>query len=185
MIKENDLAKNFPKLGEEAKVGTVKPYDANTKSKLGQVLNSEADYTRAVSRKNGKVKAVFTTEKGNFTIELLPEDAPLTVDNFVKLAKSGLFQQRRISPRRAEFCRPRRRSARRRKRRSGLFDPRRNEHRSIRTRRGRNGTFGQKYGRFAMVCNPFAATASRRRLHGFRQCERSRYENRRYARARR
>ncbi len=92
LIKENDLLKDYPKLGDiEAKVGTVKNYDAKFKSKLGQVLNSEKDYTRAVSRKNGSVKAVFTTEKGNFTIELLPEDAPLTVDNFVKLANSGYF----------------------------------------------------------------------------------------------
>ncbi|HLM60719.1 MAG TPA: peptidylprolyl isomerase, partial [Pyrinomonadaceae bacterium] len=45
----------------------------------------------AVARKNGTVKAVFTTEKGNFTIDLTPEDAPLTVDNFVRLAKSNYF----------------------------------------------------------------------------------------------
>lgn len=49
------------------------------------------DYLRAVSRKNGTVKAVFTTEKGNFTIDLAPEDAPLTVDNFIKLAKLNYF----------------------------------------------------------------------------------------------
>ncbi len=92
LIKENDLLKDFPKLGEtEAKVGTVKPYDEKFKSKLGQVLNLEKDYLRAVSRKNGSVKAVFTTEKGAFTINFLPEDAPLTVDNFIKLAKSGYF----------------------------------------------------------------------------------------------
>jgi cyclophilin family peptidyl-prolyl cis-trans isomerase len=34
---------------------------------------------------------VFTTAKGSFTIDLLPEDAPLTVDNFVKLARAGYF----------------------------------------------------------------------------------------------
>jgi cyclophilin family peptidyl-prolyl cis-trans isomerase len=60
-------------------------------SKLGQVLNTNADYKRAVSRKNGTVKAVFTTSKGNFTIDLNPEEAPLTVDNFIKLAKSNYF----------------------------------------------------------------------------------------------
>jgi len=60
-------------------------------SKLGVILNTQADYIRAASRKNGTVKAVFTTERGGFTIELLPEDAPLTVDNFIKLAKSGYF----------------------------------------------------------------------------------------------
>ena len=72
-------------------VGTVKPYDAKTKTKLGQILNTEADYRRAVSRKNGTVKAVLTTEKGTFTIDLMPEDAPLTVDNFIKLARSNYF----------------------------------------------------------------------------------------------
>ena len=60
-------------------------------TKLGQVLNTDADYRQALSRKNGTVKAVVTTEKGAFTIDLLPEDAPLTVDNFVKLARSGYF----------------------------------------------------------------------------------------------
>jgi cyclophilin family peptidyl-prolyl cis-trans isomerase len=54
-------------------------------------LNTDADYRRAVSRKNGTVKAVLTTEKGTFTIDLLPEDAPLTVDNFIKLARSKYF----------------------------------------------------------------------------------------------
>ena len=66
-------------------------YDLKTGTKLGQVLNTDADYRRAVSRKNGTVRAVLTTEKGNFTIDLLPEDAPLTVDNFIKLARSGYF----------------------------------------------------------------------------------------------
>jgi cyclophilin family peptidyl-prolyl cis-trans isomerase/HEAT repeat protein len=60
-------------------------------SKLGVLLNTNADYTRAVSRKNGSVKAVLTTEKGNFTIDLTPEDAPLTVDNFIRLARANYF----------------------------------------------------------------------------------------------
>ncbi|MEJ7849213.1 MAG: peptidylprolyl isomerase [Pyrinomonadaceae bacterium] len=60
-------------------------------TRMGQVLNTDADYRRSASRKNGTVKAVLTTEKGMFTIDLLPEDAPLTVDNFIKLAKSGYF----------------------------------------------------------------------------------------------
>ena len=45
--------------------------------------NRPADYVRALARAGGKVRAVVTTDKGDFTIELLPEDAPLTVDNFV------------------------------------------------------------------------------------------------------
>ncbi len=89
LVKQNDLTKDFP--NAEKQVGTVKPYDAKTGTRLGQILNTEADYVRAVSRKNGNVKAVFTTEKGKFTIDLLPEDAPLTVDNFIKLARKNYF----------------------------------------------------------------------------------------------
>lgn len=69
----------------------VLPYSASSGTKLGQMLNSDADYRRALSRRDGTVKAVFTTQKGIFTIDLLPEEAPLTVDNFVKLAKAGYF----------------------------------------------------------------------------------------------
>lgn len=68
----------------------VRPHSGKF-TKLGQVLNSDADYRRALSRRNGTVRAVVTTAKGAFTIELLPQDAPLTVDNFIKLARSGYF----------------------------------------------------------------------------------------------
>jgi cyclophilin family peptidyl-prolyl cis-trans isomerase/HEAT repeat protein len=69
----------------------VSLYDPKTGTKLGQVLNNDADYRRALSRKNGQTKAIVATEKGTFTIDLLPEDAPLTVDNFIKLARSRYF----------------------------------------------------------------------------------------------
>lgn len=59
--------------------------------KLGIINSTQADYVRAVTRKNGSVKAVLTTEKGVFTIEFAPEEAPLTVDNFIKLARAGYF----------------------------------------------------------------------------------------------
>ncbi|CAN5318829.1 hypothetical protein BH20ACI1_BH20ACI1_20010 [soil metagenome] len=87
LIKQNNLVKEFP--NAEEKVGTVKLYNPKTETKLGQILNSNADYIRAVSRKSAS--AIITTEKGIFTIEFFPEDAPLTVDNFIKLAKSGYF----------------------------------------------------------------------------------------------
>jgi len=89
LIKQNDLTKDFPNL--EKQVGTLKIYNPMSGTRLGQILNTNADYTRAVSRKNGSVKAIFQTEKGTFTIDLMPEDAPLTVDNFIKLAKSKYF----------------------------------------------------------------------------------------------
>ncbi len=69
----------------------VLPYSPAFGTRLGQVLNSDADYRRALSRKNGTVQAVVATQKGKFTIVFTPEEAPLTVDNFVKLARSGYF----------------------------------------------------------------------------------------------
>jgi cyclophilin family peptidyl-prolyl cis-trans isomerase len=70
---------------------SVRPY-AGKGTKNGQVTYTDADYRRALSRKNGTVSAVFTTSKGSFTINFLPEHAPLTVDNFVKLARGGYFK---------------------------------------------------------------------------------------------
>lgn len=69
----------------------VLPYSPTAGTKLGQILNRDADYRRAISRKNGSVRAVLTTEKGTFTIVFNPEEAPLTVDNWVRLARSGYF----------------------------------------------------------------------------------------------
>lgn len=59
-----------------------------------QTGNTTADYRRALTRaaRGGrKPRAVVTTTKGSFTIELLPEAAPLTVDNFVQLAQRSFF----------------------------------------------------------------------------------------------
>ena len=68
----------------------VRPYSGNG-TKMGQLLSNDADYRRALARKNGRVRAIMSTQKGAFTIDLLPEDAPLTVDNFIKLARVGYF----------------------------------------------------------------------------------------------
>lgn len=97
LLKMEGLEKDFPGLPTtlenfvKNKKNQVLPYSPAFGTKLGQVLNTNADYIRAVSRKNGTVKAVFTTSKGKFTIDLTPEDAPLTVDNFIKLANSNYF----------------------------------------------------------------------------------------------
>jgi cyclophilin family peptidyl-prolyl cis-trans isomerase/HEAT repeat protein len=63
-------------------------------SRIGtvQTRNTAADYRRALSRIGRNVRAVVTTSKGSFTIELLPEAAPLTVDNFVQLARRAFFR---------------------------------------------------------------------------------------------
>ena len=63
-------------------------------SSIGTVksLNTQANYERALARIGRSVRAVVTTSKGSFTIELLPYDAPLTVDNFIRLAQRGYFR---------------------------------------------------------------------------------------------
>lgn len=63
-------------------------------SRIGsvQTKNTAADYQRALSRIGKNVRAVVTTTKGSFTMALLPEEAPLTVDNFVQLAQRGYYR---------------------------------------------------------------------------------------------
>ncbi|MGZ8848130.1 MAG: peptidylprolyl isomerase, partial [Pyrinomonadaceae bacterium] len=56
-----------------------------------QTRNTTADYRRAIARMGRKVTATVVTNKGAFTIEFLPEEAPLTVDNFIQLARKGFF----------------------------------------------------------------------------------------------
>jgi cyclophilin family peptidyl-prolyl cis-trans isomerase/HEAT repeat protein len=63
-----------------AQVGTV------------QTRNTDADYKRALGRIGKSTRAVVTTSKGSFTIDLLPDAAPLTVDNFVQLAQRNYFR---------------------------------------------------------------------------------------------
>lgn len=58
--------------------------------------NTDVDYRRAISRIGKKVTATIVTTRGPFTIEFLPEDAPLTVDNFVQLARRGYFNGQTI-----------------------------------------------------------------------------------------
>jgi cyclophilin family peptidyl-prolyl cis-trans isomerase/HEAT repeat protein len=63
-----------------ARIGTV------------QTRNSRADYERAISRAGKNVRAIVSTSKGAFTIELLPNEAPLTVDSFIQLSRRGYFK---------------------------------------------------------------------------------------------
>lgn len=58
---------------------------------LAKTRYTPADYRRAIARIGRKTTATVVTSQGSFTIEFLPEDAPLTVDNFVQLAKRGFF----------------------------------------------------------------------------------------------
>ncbi len=63
-------------------------------SQIGRVQtrNTDADYERALGRIGRSVRAVVTTSKGSFTMDLLPDAAPLTVDNFVQLAQRGYYR---------------------------------------------------------------------------------------------
>lgn len=97
LLDDKDLEKTSPGIPSMLKQSRAQGQDKVQKyvpvfgTKLGQVLNTDVDYRRALSRKNGSIKAVLTTEKGEFTIYFSPEEAPLTVDNWVKLARLGYF----------------------------------------------------------------------------------------------
>jgi cyclophilin family peptidyl-prolyl cis-trans isomerase len=62
-------------------------------SRIGvvQTRNTVADYERAISRMGKHVTAVVKTTKGSFTINLLPDEATLNVNNFIQLAKRNYF----------------------------------------------------------------------------------------------
>ena len=65
--------------------------DFSSRIGLVQTRNTSADYARAIDRIGKKTYATVRTTKGMFTIEFLPEDAPLNVDNFIQLANRKFF----------------------------------------------------------------------------------------------
>jgi cyclophilin family peptidyl-prolyl cis-trans isomerase len=65
--------------------------DFQSRIAIVQTKHTTADYVRALARAAKQVRAVVSTDKGSFTIELLPEDAPLTIDSFIQLAQRGYF----------------------------------------------------------------------------------------------
>jgi cyclophilin family peptidyl-prolyl cis-trans isomerase len=91
VLRSKDIKEDSANRSLDEQVFPVRPPNKNSRSKLGVLLNTDADYQRALSRKNGSVRAILTTTKGTFTIVFLPEDAPLTVDNFIKLARASYF----------------------------------------------------------------------------------------------
>lgn len=56
-----------------------------------RVDRNAAFYERIVRLHPRRPRAVVTTTKGDLTLELFPEDAPLTVENFITLAERGFF----------------------------------------------------------------------------------------------
>jgi len=65
--------------------------DFSARIGIVQTRNTAADYERAIERIGKQIDAVVTTDKGSFTIRLLPDEAPLTVDNFIQLADRKYF----------------------------------------------------------------------------------------------
>lgn len=67
----------------------------NFESRVGTVATQFTDdhYRRAIARQNLDVKAVVNTTKGSIAIALYPEAAPLTVDNFIQLARRNFFNR--------------------------------------------------------------------------------------------
>jgi cyclophilin family peptidyl-prolyl cis-trans isomerase/HEAT repeat protein len=63
---------------------------------LVKTRNTDLDYRRAMGRIGKKPTATIVTNKGLFVIEFLPTEAPLTVDNFIQLAKRGYFNGQTI-----------------------------------------------------------------------------------------
>ncbi len=95
----NDLIKEALKSGDplirRRAVALLKTNGAGDfSSQIGtvQTRNTEADYKRALARIGKTTRVVVTTSKGSFTIDLLPEAAPLTVDNFVQLAQRDYYR---------------------------------------------------------------------------------------------
>ncbi len=56
-----------------------------------QTGHNKLFYQRVTARLNKKVAATIHTTKGRISLELFPQDAPITVDSFVTLARRGFF----------------------------------------------------------------------------------------------
>ncbi|HEY8460122.1 MAG TPA: peptidylprolyl isomerase, partial [Blastocatellia bacterium] len=56
-----------------------------------QTGRDKSFYQRVAGRLNKKVTARIFTSKGEIVIDLFPQDAPITVDNFITLARRDFF----------------------------------------------------------------------------------------------
>jgi cyclophilin family peptidyl-prolyl cis-trans isomerase/HEAT repeat protein len=65
--------------------------DFSSRIGIVQTRNTTADYERAIGLMGKQINAVVTTDKGSFTIRLLPNEATLNVENFIQLAKRRYF----------------------------------------------------------------------------------------------
>jgi cyclophilin family peptidyl-prolyl cis-trans isomerase/HEAT repeat protein len=65
--------------------------DFNDRIGVVQTGHGKAFYQRVVARIDKKVMATIHTSKGRIRIEFFPQDAPITVDSFITLARKGYF----------------------------------------------------------------------------------------------
>ena len=105
---------------------------------------------------------------GTIEIELAILDAPLTVAQLHRAGAQGLLQRHRDPPRRPRLRRAGRRSARRRRGRSRVHDPRRDQPAALPARHRRHGARLGGHRRQPVLHHALAAAASRRALHGVR-----------------
>ncbi|MGH9835438.1 MAG: HEAT repeat domain-containing protein, partial [Blastocatellia bacterium] len=56
-----------------------------------QTSRDKLFYQRVAARQNKKITATIHTAKGQIRIDLFPQDAPVTVDSFITLARKGYF----------------------------------------------------------------------------------------------
>lgn len=89
---------NEDHLIRRAAVALLKPLSATNdvatlESKIGTVKTNhdEAFYQRLLKRSGTRPVAVIHTKRGLIRLELFADDAPLTVDNFITLARRGYF----------------------------------------------------------------------------------------------
>jgi cyclophilin family peptidyl-prolyl cis-trans isomerase/HEAT repeat protein len=74
-------------LGQAGVMGVEIPASAVT------TVRDQAYYARVRRLRNKKVTATIYTSKGPIKVELFAADSPLTVDNFVALARQGYFKE--------------------------------------------------------------------------------------------
>jgi cyclophilin family peptidyl-prolyl cis-trans isomerase/HEAT repeat protein len=75
-------------------VDLLKQMDAGDFSDRVGIVQTGHDklfYQRVAARQNKKITATIHTAKGQIMIELFPQDAPITVDSFITLARKGYF----------------------------------------------------------------------------------------------
>ncbi len=86
--KLNNETINTPERFE--RVNELNQEEVNNNSNT-EVKNENLETNIINNNQQKNMQAKFTTNKGSFTIELFPDLAPKTVENFTKLAKQGFY----------------------------------------------------------------------------------------------